>query len=87
MDDRARRMYFVDGAVIWISLVAMWAVLGFTLRHVLPLTDDQLARGVICGAAALAGVFATSALIALLLHLRRERASLYAGAATPSTPS
>jgi hypothetical protein len=69
--------YYIDSAVIWISLAVMWLVLVFVVFNVIPLSNDGLVRIVIVGSAALAGIFATSALIAVLLHLRRNQNVLY----------
>ena len=87
MENRAGRMYVIDSAVIWISLVVMWFVLIFILLQVVPLADDFLTQAILVGSAILAGVFATSALVALLLHLHRERNSLYAGELSPTSES
>ncbi len=79
MNPRARRLYQADVAVIWISLAAMWTVLVYALGEVAPLAADLSTRVVIVAAALLAGVVATSALVALQLHLRRQRTTLYDG--------
>ncbi len=73
----ARRGYRLDALVIWIALAALWVVLAFTLRLVLDLAGDGSTRVLLVGAAGLVGVFATAALIAVLLHLRRDGATLY----------
>jgi hypothetical protein len=78
MEKRVVRMYLVDCATIMVSMVLTWAVMALVLRTVLGLTSDLAVRATIEIAAATAAVFATSALIAVLVHLRRNRETLYA---------
>ena len=78
MDRRTHSMYATDAAVIWTALAVMWVVLAFTLRQVLPLASGVPTRVVMVASAVLAGVFTTSALMAVLAHLARHRAALYA---------
>ena len=77
MSRQARNVYLIDAAVILGSLFLLCIVLVFTVRNVMPLSDDWRVRAVVLGSAVLAGIFAAVALIALALHLRRHRDSLY----------
>ena len=77
MSRRWRNLHLIDTAVIAGSLLLLCIVLAFTVRNVMPLSDDWRVRAVVLGSAVLTGVFAAVALIALVLHLRRHRDSLY----------
>jgi len=72
-----RNLHLIDTAVILGSLLLFFMVLVFTVHNVIPLSDDWRVRAVVISSAVLAGVFAAAALIALVLHLRRHRDSLY----------
>ncbi len=84
MKNRAAGAYAVDCVVIWTALLLMWLVLGLVLLQTFPLTPERGIRTLLVCAAALAGIFCTSALVSLLLHLRRHHGTLYAeGIARP----
>jgi hypothetical protein len=80
---RSHNLYRIDSAVIWASLAALWITLASALFGVRGLSSDWRVRAVLAGSAALAGIFATSALLALLLHLRKDRRELYPEDASP----
>jgi hypothetical protein len=77
MSRQGRNQSLIDAAIILGSLFLLCIVLAFPVRNVMPLSDDWRVRAVVLGSAVLAGVFAAVALIALILHLRRHRDSLY----------
>jgi hypothetical protein len=77
IEKQAARAYAGDRAVIVICLVLTWLVLAFVLREVLGIADEAGTRAALAVSAAAAAVFCTSALAAVLTHLRRNRESLY----------
>ena len=70
-------MYGRDVGTIVIVMAATWAVLALVLHECLPLADSQRVKLILDLSAAAVGVAATAALIALLVHLRRNRGTLY----------
>jgi hypothetical protein len=74
---RIARMQGCDFAALIFSIAGTWLALGFVLREALPLAGNGRVRLTLEISAAAAGIFATAALIAVLGHLRRNRAALY----------
>ena len=70
-------MYLLDCVIIVVSLAMTWATLLFVLREALSLATDPVVKRTIQGAAGAAGIAATAALVAVLVHLKRNRQSLY----------
>jgi len=77
LEKRIARMYRQDTAIVILSVAAIWSALGCVLRAALPLADDARVKLILEVSAVAVGVFATAALIAVLAHLRRNRAALY----------
>jgi len=77
MSRNRHNLFLIDAAVILASLLLLCLVLVFTVRNVVPLSGDWRVRAVVLMSAALAGLFAAVALVALVLHLLRHRDSLY----------
>jgi hypothetical protein len=77
VEKRIARMYISDTVIIILSITATWIVLAFVLHEVLPLAGNTNIRLIIEISAVAVAVCATGAFIALLGHLRRNRATLY----------
>ena len=74
---RLPKSYLVDCVTIIVFMVLHLLVLALVLREVLRLSPRLDVTIAIVGAAAAVGIFATAALLAVLIHLRRHRESLY----------
>jgi len=70
-------MYLLDCATILGFLVLTWSVLVFVLREASNLSSSVVVKIIMEVSAGLAGVFATAALVAVLVHLKKNRESLY----------
>jgi len=71
------RMYRQDTGLVVIFIVLVWLALGFVLISISSLASNDLVRDVTLGAGSLAGIFVTSALIAVLVHLKKNKAEIY----------
>jgi len=71
------KMYQQDTALVVIFIILVWLVLGFVLISISSLAPNDLVRDVTLGAGSLAGIFVTSALIAVLVHLKKNRVGIY----------
>jgi hypothetical protein len=71
------RMYRSDRVLIGIFFAAMWAVLAYVLTQVWEIAPDGATRAIAVIAAALVGLFASGALLAAAVHLKKRKALLY----------
>jgi len=74
---RIARMYCSDVGTIVFAMVATWVVLALVLHECLPLADSRRVKLILVTSALAVCIAAMAALIALLLHLRRNRGTLY----------
>lgn len=76
-DARVASMYRRDLAAAYLSILAVWAVYGFTLWRM----ADQFAAsgvfGLMAGLAAAVLLLNTAAVIALVRHYREDKAAIY----------
>jgi len=77
VSDQIKRMYWRDTVLVCLSLVLVWAVLGFVSSGVAALALDPFVWDTALAAALTAGFFITAALAAALVHLRQNREALY----------
>ena len=77
--DRAKmdKMYQQDTGLVVIFIIFVWLVLGFVLISVSGLAPNDLIRNVTLVAGSMAGIFATSSLVAVLVHLKKNRVGIY----------
>ncbi len=71
------KMYRQDTGLVVIFIVCVWLVLGFVLISISSLAPDELIRDVTLVVGSMAGIFVTSALIAVLVHLKKNRVGIY----------
>ncbi len=74
---RINKLYRQDRGLVFVFILFVWAVLGFVLKNVLSLAMNNLIRNVALVAGLLAGIFVTSALVAVLAHLKKNCIALY----------
>jgi len=71
------KMYRQDTGLVVIFIVFVWLVLGFVLISISSLAPNALIRDVIFVTGSMAGIFVTSSLIAVLVHLKNNRVGIY----------
>jgi len=71
------RMYRSDMALVGIFFVAMWVVLLYVLFQVNGIAPDRATRAIATITALLVGIFASGALAAVAIHLRKRKEALY----------
>jgi len=78
-DDRSKmdKMYRQDTRLVVIFIIFVWLVLGFVLINVSSLAPNDLIRNVTLVAGSMAVIFVTSSLIAVLVHLKKNRVGIY----------
>lgn len=76
-DGGRAKMYRQDTGLVVIFIIFVWLVLGFVLISISSLAPNDLIRDVTLGAGSMAGIFVTSALIAVLVHLKKNRVGIY----------
>lgn len=78
-DDRSKmdKMYRQDTGLVVIFIIFVWLVLGFVLISVSSLAPNDLIRNVTLVAGSMAVIFVTSSLIAVLVHLKKNRVGIY----------
>jgi hypothetical protein len=77
MENKIKKMYRSDYILISTFIVFLWVVLAYVMPVVSGLIGDNSLRMVTLGAGCVAGVSATSALVAVLAHLRKNQTQLY----------
>jgi len=71
------KMYRQDTGLVVTFIIFVWLVLGFVLINVSSLATNSLIRNVTLAAGSLAVIFVTSSLIAVLVHLKKNRVGIY----------
>lgn len=71
------KLYRQDTGLVLVFIIFVWLVLGFVLINVSSLAPNALIRNVTLVAGSLAGIFVTSSLIAVLVHLKKNRVGIY----------
>ena len=71
------KMYRRDTRLVLIFIIFVWLVLGFVLISVSSLAANDLIRNVTLASGMIAGIFVTSSLIAVLVHLKKNRVGIY----------
>ncbi|HOV29215.1 MAG TPA: hypothetical protein PLY83_03900 [Synergistales bacterium] len=71
------RMYRSDMALVGTFFILMWTVLLYVLLQVNRIAPDTTTRTLATVAALLVGGFASGALAAVAIHLRKHREDLY----------
>ncbi|MBP1759493.1 MAG: hypothetical protein H6Q63_410 [Firmicutes bacterium] len=74
---KINKLYRQDTGLIFVFILFVWVVLGFVLMNVSSLAVNDVIRNVALVAGVVAGFFVTSALVAVLVHLQKNRISLY----------
>ncbi|MEL7566695.1 MAG: hypothetical protein AAGU27_17695 [Dehalobacterium sp.] len=77
MEEKIKKMYRGDSNLIIAFTVFLWIVLIYTMLVVSGLAPDHTVRIAAIGAAVVAGAAATTALMAVLGHLKRNKQELY----------
>lgn len=74
---KINKLYRQDTGLVFVFILFVWVVLGFVLMSVSSLAVSDLIRNVALVAGVVAGIFVTSALVAVLVHLKKNRIALY----------
>jgi len=74
---KMNKLYRQDTGLVVAFIIFVWLVLGFVLINVSRLAPNDLIRNVSLAAGLMAGILVTSSLIAVLVHLKRNRVSIY----------
>ena len=74
---KMNKMYRQDTGLIVVFIIFVWLVLGFVLINIRSLAPNDLIRDVTLAAGSMAGIFVTSSLIAVLVHLKKNRVGIY----------
>lgn len=77
MKKRIKMMYFQDRMVIFSFMISFWAILSYVMVNISYLDIDYTIKLIILLAGILAGIFGTTALIAVLIHLKKNCDELY----------
>ncbi|ATW27308.1 hypothetical protein [Candidatus Formimonas warabiya] len=77
MEEKIKKMYRGDCNLIIAFTIFLWIVLISTMIVVSSLAPSHTVRIIALGAAIIAGVTATTALLAVLGHLKKNQTQLY----------
>jgi 4-hydroxy-L-threonine phosphate dehydrogenase PdxA len=77
MESKIKRMYHQDNVIVICMLVALWAVLIFTITQVVRISPDHATGIMIAAIGIVTGSFATASCIAVLVHLKKNKNKLY----------
>jgi hypothetical protein len=75
--EKTKKMYWQDTGLVLTFLVFSWWVLGYVLMNVSRLAIYPEISDVAIAAGSIALIFVTSSLIAVLIHLRRNKDAVY----------
>lgn len=77
MEAKIRKMFLGDCTLIIMSIAFLWVVLVYVMTVVAGMADIPAQRTVALGAGTIAGVSATTGLVALISHLKNNKIELY----------
>nr|WP_312576406.1 hypothetical protein [Sedimentibacter sp.] len=72
-----KRMYTMDCLAIILITVILWTILIVTMLNISRIVEDQTLKAIIFIIGTLVGAFATASCTAVILHLKKNRKSLY----------
>ncbi|HBW37637.1 MAG: hypothetical protein VR66_27770 [Peptococcaceae bacterium BRH_c23] len=84
---KINKLYRQDTGLVFVFILFVWVVLGFVLMSVARLAVSDLIRNVALVAGVVAGIFVTSSLVAVLVHLKKNRIALYSEELQNTVPS
>jgi len=70
-------MYMIDCITIIGFMVVLWIVVCGVVFQVIPLASNSAEKMVIASIGAMAVIFSTAALVAVLIHLKNKKVELY----------
>jgi hypothetical protein len=77
MEESIRKLFLKDCAAILSTTIVLWAVLAFALAKLRCIAPDPIISGLIVAAGIIAGIFATTAAIAVVFHLVQNNNQAY----------
>lgn len=77
MTPEEAKTYRQDTGLVIIFVIFVWMALGFVLNSISGLAANGLIRMTTLVVGILAGLFVTSALIAVLVHLKKNQVAIY----------
>lgn len=77
MENMIKKKYMMDSIIILFFVVFTWSILLLVLKTVYDIALIPSVKAVSIISCVLLGVFSTSALVAVLAHLKRNRTDIY----------
>lgn len=77
MESKIKKLFRQDIAAILFMLAALWIVLIYAMTQIMQITTDPATGIAISMIGVVAGSFATASLMAVLVHLRKNKNKLY----------
>lgn len=74
---KIQRLFISDCAAIAISMVALWAMVTFTMTAVRVIAPSPMVEALIVSSALLICLFATASLAAVFAHVKKNREPIY----------
>lgn len=74
---KSKSFYQQDILLIVVFILMTWLVLGFVINKVARLANSLLVAGAAGGAGIITGIFMTGALLAVVVHLKKNSIRLY----------
>ncbi|MFT5874588.1 MAG: energy-coupling factor transporter transmembrane protein EcfT [Clostridium sp.] len=77
MEIKIKKMYWQDCITIFTFMVILWIVLAYVIINVSAISPTIMVKIIAIITGSIAGAFSTTALIAVLVHLRKNGQQLY----------
>ncbi len=77
MEIKIKKLFRQDIAAILFMLAALWTVLIYAMTQIIKIAPDPANGIAISMIGVVAGLFATASMIAVLVHLRKNKNKLY----------
>ncbi|MGK0465813.1 hypothetical protein [Clostridium sp.] len=77
MEIKIKKMYWQDCITIFTFMVILWIVLAYVIINVSAISPTIMVKIIVIITGSVAGAFSTTALIAVLVHLRKNGHQLY----------
>lgn len=77
MDNKIASMYRNDVLLLILFIIFVWVILSLVASAVSTIAPNPTVKTIALAAGAVAGIFATSALLGVLSHLKKNKQQLY----------
>ncbi len=77
MENKIKKLYLQDCIIVLIFMIVLWSILVYVLSKVVLIAPGTTVKMFVIFIGIMAGTFATAAMVAVLVHLKKNQKQLY----------